>query len=117
MVNKLLERIDSMELDNRILLFIALIMGMFGGLLYIGVLIIPNWEVFIDFPIVYQIVSYSVIVLILIDLLFIIVLTIKTAINNQVLVKTNRELEKEREDNNLKIKELEAELTRIQKDD
>ena len=106
---KMLDKIDTMELDNKIILFVFLIIGMFAGIAYIGALIIPNWEVFIDYPWTYQLVAYGVIFLILLDLTFVIVITLKTAINNQFLSKRNIDLD-------VKINELEAELKRLQKD-
>jgi len=106
----MLDNLDDMDLDNKIILFVFLIIGMFAGIAYIGALIIPNWEVFIDYPWAYQLVAYGVIGLVLLDLTFVIVITLKTAINNQVL-------EKQKGDMDLRIKELEAELARLKKDE
>lgn len=102
----ILEKIDEMELDNKIILFVFLIIGMFAGIIYTGALIVPNWEVFIDFPLLYQGWAYTVIILVLVDLTFIIIITLKTAINNQLLAKRNQELD------NI-IKELEGKLTNL----
>ena len=106
---KMLDRIDDMELDNKIILFVFLIIGMFAGLAYLGALIVPNWEGFISFTWLHQLVAYSVIFLILLDLTFVIIITLKTAINNQILSKTNIDLD-------AKIRELENELERVRKD-
>lgn len=113
----MLDRIDRMELDNKIILFVFLIIGMFIGMGYIGALIIPGWHIFIEFPWVYQLVSYSVIVLICLDISFVIIITLKTAISNHILSKLNIELEAERRGRDERIKELEAELIRLKKDD
>lgn len=114
---KITDKIDEMELDNKIILFVFLIIGMFAGIAYIGVLIVPNWQIFIDYPWSYQLVSYGVICLILLDLTFVIIITLKTAINNQILVKLNKDLEDGNLERNEKIKELEAELNRLKRDD
>jgi len=113
---KIMDKIDAMELDNKIILFVFLIIGMFAGIAYIGALIIPNWEIFIEYPWAYQLVSYSVIGLILLDLTFIIIITLKTAINNQILVKTNKRLEEENTEFDKRVRELEAELNRLKRD-
>lgn len=113
----MLERIDKMQLDNKIILFVFLILGIFGGLVYIGVLIVPNWEVFLTYPWVHQFVSYSVIVLVFIDISFVIILTLKTAINNHVLLKLNTDLTAENIARDKRIIELEKELIRLKKDD
>ena len=110
---KLLDRIDAMERDNRLILFVFLIIGMFGGIGYIGALIIPNWEVFIVYPMVYQFVAYSVIVLICFDISLIVIITMKTTIKNQVLSERNIKLEDEKEKRDKKVEELEAELNRL----
>lgn len=113
---KIMDKIDAMELDNKIILFVFLIIGMFAGIAYIGALIIPNWEVFIDSPVIYQTWSYTVIGLILLDLTFVIIITLKTAINNQTLVKLNKGLEEVNTEREKKIKELETELNRLKRD-
>lgn len=100
---KMMDKIDKMQLDNKIILFVFLIIGMFAGLAYIGSLIVPNWEGFLVFTWLHQLVAYTVIGLILLDLTFVIIITLKTAINNQMLSKTNIELDS-------KIIELEIEL-------
>jgi len=113
---KILKEIEEMELDNKIILFVFLIIGMFAGIIYTGSLIIPNWDVFIKYTWAYQAWSYLVICLVLVDLIFIIIITLKTAINNQVLIKVNKDLEVEKAEQEDKIKELETELLRIKKD-
>lgn len=114
-MKKLLDRIDEMDLDNKLILFVFLIIGMFAGLAYIGSLIVPNWQVFVDFPWFYQLVSYGVIGLVLLDLTFIIIITLKTAVNNQFLIKSNRELKRENTEFNERVDELEADLERLKK--
>ena len=99
-----------MELDNKIILFVFLIIGMFVGMGYIGALIVPGWSVFIEFPWVYQLVSYSVIVLICLDISFVIIITLKTAITNQILSEKNDTLEEV-------IIKLEKELIRLRSED
>lgn len=106
-VKSFLDKIDSMELDNKIILFVFLIIGMFVGEAYIGALIIPGWIVFIEYPWVYQLVSYSVIGLICMDISLVVVITLKTAITNQILSENNKKLES-------KIVEMEKELKRLQ---
>lgn len=112
-VKKLLDRIDDMERDNRLILFVFLIIGMFAGIGYIGALIIPNWEVFIVYPIVYQIVAYSVIVLICFDISLVVIITMKTTIKNQVLSERNNKLLVEKEKRDKVVEDLEKELSRV----
>lgn len=109
-----LDKVDSMEIDNKILLFIFLIAGMFAGLAYMGALVVPNWQVYIDFPLIYQGVSYSVIGLMCFDVSLVIIITIKTAISNQTLFDRNLILEADKTKGDKKIEELEAELKRLQ---
>lgn len=92
-LKKMLDKIDDMDLDNKIILFVFLIIGMFVGMGYIGALIVPGWSVFIDFPWTYQLVSYSVIALICLDISFVVIITLKTAITNQILSEKNIKLE------------------------
>ena len=89
---KIMEGIEEMELDNKIILFVFLIIGMFAGIIYTGALIVPNWDIFIKYTWAYQAWAYFVICLVLVDLIFIIIITLKTAINNQVLIKINKDL-------------------------
>ncbi len=110
---KIMEGIEEMELDNKIILFVFLIIGMFAGIIYTGSLIIPNWDIFIKYPWAYQTWAYFVICLVLVDLIFIIIITLKTAINNQVLIKVNKDLEAEKAEQEARIKELDAELKRL----
>lgn len=112
---KMLDKIDEIELDNKIILFVFLIIGMFFGMGYIGALIIPNWEGFLEMPWLYQLVSYSVIALICLDISFVVIITLKTAITNQVLSEKNNRLEAENVEFNTKVKELEKELTRLKR--
>lgn len=106
-LKRFLDKIDEMELDNKIILFVFLIIGMFVGMGYIGALIIPNWDVYLQYPWVYQFVSYSVIVLICIDISLVVIITLKTAITNQILSERNTKLEE-------KVIEMEKELKRLQ---
>lgn len=110
---KIMETIEKMELDNKIILFVFLIIGMFAGIIYTGALIVPNWDIFIKYTWAYQAWAYFVICLVLVDLIFIIIITLKTAINNQVLVKINKDLGIEKAEQDAKIKELDAELKKL----
>lgn len=108
-IKKLLEKIDKMELDNKIILFILFVIGILGGVAYLAALLVPSFQPFIDNSILYQAVGYLMAFGIGILVILIVVITIKMAIKNN-------KLEEKSVIDDKKIQELEAELRRLQKD-
>lgn len=116
-IGKLLEKIDKMELGNKIIFFILLVGAVSGCVLYMAALIIPNWEPYLDNPILYQSVGIGVAVFILFLIFFIIIITIKTAITNYKLSEKNVVLEEENTAFSQRVQILEKELNRLKRDD
>ena len=87
----------------RFILFIGLI---FLALLYLGSLIVPNWEVFILFPIVHQIFAYVTIGVIVLVICTITIIFISLAVERQVLEQDNEHLKKVVDDLEAKLEIL-----------
>ena len=110
---KLKAKLEGMELKEKIIFFISVVIFMVIGLLYLGLLIVPDWEWFIAYPILHQSVAYVTILAEIIGIFLIIYLLVDTSIDNQILLKTNQKLEEDNIEYDKKVKELETELTRL----
>lgn len=112
---KMKQKLEEMELKQKIVFFISIVIFMTVGLLYLGLLIVPDWEWFIVFPLLHQGVAYLTILGEIIGIFLIIYLLVDSSIDNQILEKTNQKLEAENTEYNKRVKVLETELTRLKR--
>lgn len=103
-----IQKIKDWEFYQKLVRFILFIFIIFLALLYLGALIVPNWEVFILFPIAHQIVAYLTIGVIVFFICVIIIVFISLAVEKQVLEQDNEHLQKT-------VDELEAKLEILKK--
>lgn len=101
-----IQKIKDWSFYQKLVRFIFFIFIIFLALLYLGALIVPNWEVFILFPIWHQTTAYITIGVIVLCICLIVIVFVSLAVDHQVLEKDNANLEK-------KIVEFEAELKRL----
>ena len=84
-----IQKIKDWSFYQKLVRFILFIFIIFLALLYLGALIVPNWEVFIIFPIWHQATAYITIGIIVFFICLIVIVFVSLAVEHQVLEKDN----------------------------
>lgn len=101
-----MKKFSEWELQQKIWRIFLAVLLMIFGCIYIGVLIVPNWEWFIIYPWLHQTIAYLTLFGVVGLIFFVLYVIIDLAFSNQRLSDKNKDLKN-------KINEFEKELTAL----
>ena len=94
-------QLSSWPISRKVWYIFLLILAMIGGWLWVGILIVPDWQFFINYPEYHQALIY----LIIFGCIFLLIVLLRIIVD---FIFSNQRLED-------KIEELEAEAERLRK--
>ena len=111
---KKMKKLEDYSLKGKTEILIFLTIAILLGMVYVGLLIKPDWQILIDLPYLHQGIAYFIISLMFLGIGFVIYIIIDTVIDKNALEKSNEQLAKDNARLNYKIEEFEKELRRLQ---
>lgn len=102
-----MSKLKEWTLQQKIWRIFLSVLVLIFGCIYIGLLIVPNWELFIKYPILHQLIAYLTLFGIIALIFFILYIIIDLAFSNQRLSDKNKDLDST-------INKLEKEIIALQ---